>query len=138
MRTVSDRVRHALLFEIIGICLSMPIGYFLFGLPILKMGVIGAFSSVIATLWNYLYNLFFDHAMLFFRKTVRKTVSIRILHALLFELGLIIILLPAIAYYLNISLWEAFQFDIVLVVFYLIYAFVFNWLYDRIFPIPNI
>ncbi len=27
--------------------------------------------------------------------------------------------------------------DIAMATFYLIYAFVFNWVYDQVFPIPN-
>ena len=136
MRTTLDRLRHAVLFEILGIILTLPIGYFLFHLTVSKMGAISVVSSITATAWNYIYNLLFDKSMLRLRGSTTKTLPIRLIHALLFELGLIVILLPAIAAYLNITLWEAFLMDIVLVVFYLIYAFGYNWIYDRVFPIP--
>ena len=75
--------------------------------------------------------------MLKLRGTVQKTVAIRVLHALLFEGGLLLLFLPAIAWYLNISLWEAFKMDIAMATFYLIYAFIYNWIYDKVFPIPK-
>ena len=59
------------------------------------------------------------------------------LHTLLFEAGLILLLIPFIAWYLGISLWAALVMDIAIVVFYLVYAFFFNIAYDRVFPIPT-
>ena len=55
---------------------------------------------------------------------------------MLFEGGLLIVLLPFIAWYLGIGLLEAFYLDVSFTLFYLVYTFVFNWLYDLIFPIP--
>ena len=63
--------------------------------------------------------------------------AVRVLHAVLFEAGLIVLLIPFIAWYLDISLWAALVMDIAIVVFYLVYAFFFNIAYDRVFPIPN-
>jgi uncharacterized membrane protein len=101
------------------------------------MGVVTVVSATIAMVFNYLYNWGFDHAMLRFRGTVHKTVVIRILHAILLELGLLALLTPFIAFYLGVSFWTALMMDISLGLFYLSYAFVFNWLYDTIFPIPE-
>lgn len=93
-------------------------------------------SASIATGWNYLYNLIFDHALLRVTGSVKKTVALRVFHAVLFETGLLLVLLPFIAWYLGVGLIEAFVMDISFAVFYLVYAFVFNWLYDVVFPIP--
>lgn len=45
--------------------------------------------------------------------------------------------LPAMAWWLEISLLEALVLDLGFVVFYLVYAFVYNLLYDKVFPIPT-
>ncbi|WP_145144964.1 PACE efflux transporter [Roseomonas gilardii] len=137
MRSTADRIRHTILFEIVGLALVLPLGSWLFGLPVEKMGVIGVGSVFAAAIWNYLYNLGFDRAMLALRGRVEKTLPLRVLHALLFEAGLLVVLLPAIAWYLGISLMEAFVMDIAIAGFYVAYAFVFNLAYDRIFPIPE-
>ena len=126
MRTKKDRIRHTLSFEIMGLLIFAPLASLVFGFELHTMGAIALVGSLVATVWNFFYNILFD-----------KTVPIRVLHAILFEGGLLLLFLPFIAIYLNISLWEAFKMDIAMATFYLIYAFVFNWVYDQVFPIPN-
>ncbi len=137
MRSTSDRIRHAISFEIIGLALITPLGAFAFGMPIADIGVVGVASATIATGWNYLYNLGFDHLMQRMTGGTRKSLGIRVLHAALFEGGLLVALMPLIAWYLGVSLLQAFMMDVSFALFYLVYAFVFNWAYDRIFPLPD-
>ena len=137
MRTTKDRIRHTLGFEIIGLLIFVPTASWLFGFEIQSIGLIAVVGSIIATVWNYFYNLLFDHALVKLRGTAQKTVLIRVLHAFLFEGGLLLLFLPMIAWYLGISLWQAFIMDISMATFYLVYAFVYNWLYDKVFPIPE-
>jgi uncharacterized membrane protein len=61
----------------------------------------------------------------------------RIAHAVLFEVGLLIVLMPFIAWYLGISLLHALVMDISFALFYMGYAFVFNFAYDKAFPLPE-
>jgi uncharacterized membrane protein len=63
MRSTRDRIRHAISFELIGLALITPLGAFAFGMPAADIGVVGIGSATIATGWNYLYNLGFDHLM---------------------------------------------------------------------------
>ena len=35
------------------------------------------------------------------------------------------------------GLWETFLMDLAIVIFYVVYAFLFNLTYDRVFPIPG-
>lgn len=136
MRTFRDRVRHAVMFELLGLAIFTPGAAILFNQPVAHMGVIGVVSATAATLWNFVYNLAFDKTMLRLRGTVHKTLSLRLLHTALFEAGLIVILIPFIAWYLGIGLLAALIMDIAVVAFYLVYAFAFNLAYDRAFPIP--
>ncbi len=137
MRSTSDRIRHAISFEILALLLVTPLGAWVFSLPITDIGVVSVVSATIAMLWNYIYNLGFDHAMQRFAGTTYKTVPIRVLHAVLFEAGILIVLAPFIAWYLGVGLWHAIVMDVSFSLFYLVYAFVFNWSYDRLFPIPE-
>lgn len=137
MRTAADRIRHAISFEIIGLALIVPLGSLAFGMAPTDIGVVGIVGATLATLWNYLYNLGFDHLLRRYTGTTLKTVPMRIIHAILFELGLLMILMPFIAWYLGVSLWQAFVMDVAFALFYLVYAFVFNWAYDRLFPLPE-
>jgi uncharacterized membrane protein len=136
MRTIRDRVRHALLFEAVALAIFIPGSAVLFGQPIEDMGVIGIASATIATLWNFVYNMGFDRAMLRLRGSVAKTMAIRVAHTFLFEAGLVAMLIPMIAWYLGIGLWAAFLMDLAIVTFYLVYGFLFNLAYDRLFPVP--
>ncbi|MCW5722461.1 MAG: PACE efflux transporter [Devosia sp.] len=137
MRTTSDRIRHAISFEAIGILLATPLAAFAFHLPGDDSAIVVVASATVAMVWNYIYNLGFDHVLTAWRGSTEKTTPLRILHAIAFELGLLAIMLPAIAWYLGIGLWEALVMDMALALFYMVYAFVFNWAYDRVFPLPE-
>ncbi len=137
MRTGADRIRHAVSFELLGLALIVPIGSWVFSMPVADIGIVGVVSATLATAWNYVYNLGFDHALRRFTGTTLKTVGMRIVHAMLFEAGLLMILMPFIAWYLGISLWHAFVMDVAFALFYMVYAFAFNWGYDRLFPLPE-
>lgn len=52
------------------------------------------------------------------------------LHAVLFEGGLIIVAVPLIAAWLKISLVQAFWLDIGVLLFFLPYTYVYHWGYD--------
>lgn len=137
MRTTKDRIRHTLGFEIIGLIIFAPVAALAFGYNMFEMGIMAVVGSVIATVWNYFYNILFDHAMLRLRSDVRKTTQIRIYHAFLFEGGLLTLFLPIIAWHLSITLWQAFTMGVAMSAFYLVYAFVYNLLYDKVFPVPS-
>ena len=138
MRSTADRIRHTILFEIVGLALLIPLGAWLFGLSLHSLGVIGVGSAVVAAAWNYIYNLGFDRLMLRFTGHTAKSLPLRAAHAVLFEAGLLVILLPPIAWYLGIGLGAAFMLDIAIAGFYVAYAFCFNLAYDRVFPVPPV
>lgn len=137
MRSTPDRIRHAVSFEIIGIALATPFAAFAFHLPGEHSAVIVVVSAVVAMVWNYVYNLGFDRLLQRLKGTTAKTVPIRVVHALAFELGLLALLLPFVAWYLGIGLWQALLMDLALAGFYLAYALGFNWAYDRLFPLAE-
>ncbi len=137
MRSTADRIRHALCFEIIGLVLITPLGAWAFHAPLDDIGIVAVVSASLATGWNYVYNLLFDRALLRLRGSTRRSVLTRILHAVLFETGLLIVLMPFIAWYLGVTLIQALVMDLAFAGFYLLYAFAFNWAYDLIFPDPG-
>ncbi len=137
MRTPADRIRHALSFEIIALLIITPLGAWVFDHPLDQIGIVTVVSATIAMGFNYVYNWGFDHAMLRWRGTLTKTVQIRIVHAILFEAGLFLILVPFIIWYLDAPFAQSAAMDLSFSAFYLIYAFCFNWLYDVVFPLPK-
>lgn len=137
MRTTRDRIRHAISFELIALLIITPLGAWIFGVEMHAMGVIAIAGAALATFWNYLYNLIFDKLMLRAKGHTRKTPVLRVFHAVAFEAGLLALMLPFIAWHLGVDLWTALLMDAAFAGFFLVYAFVFNWLYDLIFPIPE-
>jgi uncharacterized membrane protein len=135
MRSFSDRVRHALMFEAIGLAIIMPTAAALYHRPVFDMGVVGAGAALLAMVWTFLFNLGFDHALLRFRGDTRKALHHRLLHAVLFELGLLALLLPPMAWYLGMTLWQTLLLDLFITGFYMVYNVLFNIAYDRLFPL---
>ena len=134
MRSTADRIRQALSFEIIGLLIVTPLFAWLFGHSMSEMGVFAFLGATAATAWNYVFNLAFDHGLHRWRGHPHKSFPIRILHAVLFETTLLVILLPIFAWWLNVSLVTALVMDMSFAAFYMVYAFVFTWGYDTLFP----
>ncbi|CRL13457.1 PACE efflux transporter [Phaeobacter italicus] len=137
MRSPLDRIRHALSFEILALLLIIPLGAWLFHMPVEAIGVATIVAATLATVWNYAYNELFDRVMRRISGSTQKSPPVRVLHAILFEAGLLVVLMPFFAWYLQITLWQAFVLDISFAAFYMVYALVFNWAYDRLFPLPE-
>lgn len=137
MRSTGDRIRHAISFELGGLALISPLGAWAFGMPVADVGVVGVACAIIAMAWTYIYNLAFDAALLRLRGGTHKSVPLRVLHAVVFELALLALLMPVIAWYLGVGFVHALVMDVAFAGAYVVYAFVFNWAYDRAFPLPE-
>ncbi|ASM74497.1 MULTISPECIES: PACE efflux transporter [Roseobacteraceae] len=137
MRSPLDRLRHAISFEIIALLAVVPLGAFAFHMPMHDIGVVGVVSATLATLWNIVYNYIFDVVLERTTGTTEKTFPQRVLHAVIFEVGLLFVLMPFIAWYLGVSLWQAFLMDVSFALFYMVYALGFNWAYDKLFPLEE-
>jgi len=135
MQGIKRRVVYITLYEGIAIVVAS------FGLAAMSgqgvghAGPLAVLASAIAVVWNLVFNALFERWER--RQAVRgRGLGRRIAHAIGFEGGLIAFLVPAIAWWLDISLWQALLMDLGLVVFFLVYTFVFNWAFDRVFGLP--
>ena len=134
MRSTSDRIRQALGFELVGLLIATPLFSWMFEHPLAEIGVLALLGATAATVWNYLYNLVFDHLLRRSTGTPHKTVPIRFVHAILFEATLLLLLLPLFAWWLGVTLLDALLIDLSFAAFYAVYAFAFTWVYDALFP----
>ena len=92
-------------------------------------------SCGVLLVWNIVFNWAFERWEA--RQTVRgRSLARRAAHAIGFEGGLVVTLVPFFAWWLDISLWQAFVLDLGLLLFFLVYTFVFNWVFDRAFGLP--
>lgn len=137
MRSTADRIRQAVSFEVIGLLIVTPLFAWLFKHPLDEIGVLALLGATTATMWNYLFNLGFDQLLQWWRGDLHKTLPLRAVHAIFFEGTLLLILLPVFAWWLDISLLNAFLMDLFFAAFYMAYTFVFTWGYDGLFP-PSI
>lgn len=137
MQGMKRRIIHTVSFEIIGLILAVPLFAWIFKDGFTHIGIMTVVMSLMAMIWNMTFNKLFelwearqdDH---------HRTVKRRIAHALGFEGGLLIATLPLIAWWMQMSLWEALLTDLGYMLFFLIYGFVFNWCFDRIFGLPKL
>lgn len=135
MQGIRRKVVYITLYEAIAIACSSA------GLALLTDSGVGHASlaavaaSLIAVGWNLTYNSLFER---WEAQQTRKGRSLlrRVVHAVGFESGLVIILVPLFAWWLGITLWEAFVLDLGLIVFFLVYTFLFNLAFDRLFGLP--
>jgi uncharacterized membrane protein len=135
MRSTGDRIRHAISFELGGLALVSPLGAWAFDLPVADITLIRIACAIIAMLWTYAYNSVFDTVLQRLSGGPGKSILMRVLQAVLFEAGLLAMLTPLMAWYLDMSLLHAFLMDVAFALVYVLYAFVFNWAYDRLFSV---
>jgi uncharacterized membrane protein len=129
------RVAYAVVFEALAIVFTTLILAAL-GNPAGSSAVVGVVSSVVALLWNMLFNTMFEWWERRSGHTGRPF-WVRLVHTFLFEAGLVVVLVPAVALILQVGLWEAFLYELALIIFFLIYNAVYAWCFDRVFGLPD-
>jgi uncharacterized membrane protein len=132
---IKRKIVYVISFEVIAIALASTLLRLFSDSPVVTAGITAAASSAIAMAWNYVYNLLFEA---WEARQARKGRSFlrRAVHAIGFEAGLVTILIPLFAWLLEVDLLTAALLNAVMIVFFLVYAFVFNLLFDRVFGLP--
>ena len=135
MQGLTRKVVYIALYEAIAIIIvSVGLNAMADG-GLLNASALAVLTSAVAVVWNLLFN----HAFEWWesRQTLRgRSLARRVAHAIGFEGGLVALLVPVMAWWLQVSLLQAFLMDVVLVVFFLLYTFTFTWAFDRIFGLP--
>ena len=135
MQGIKRRVVYITLYECIAIVVASLGLALMSGHSLGHSGVLSVMASAIAVLWNLSFNALFERWES--RQLVRgRSLRRRIAHAIGFEGGLIAFLVPVFAWWLDVTLWQALVMYLGLVVFFLVYTFVFNWAFDRVFGLP--
>lgn len=135
MRPALRRVVYISLYEAIAIVIVSLGLHAMTGGGLLHASALAVMTSAVAVVWN----LVFNHAFEWWeaRQAVRgRSIARRVAHAVGFEGGLVALLVPLMAWWLDVSLLEALLMDVGLVVFFLVYTFVFTWAFDRVFGLP--
>ncbi len=127
-KSMTERVCQALGFEGLALLICTPLLVLITGRPVLEMGAVTLGLSLLALTWNVIFNSLFDRLKA--RLQLTGGPWTRVLHALMFEGGLVLIAVPLIAAWLNIGLIQAFMLDIGVLLFFLPYTYVYHWGYD--------
>src|SRR6218665_2427350 len=135
MQGIKRKLVYVSLYELIAVGMTSA-GLALMGGHSLEHASVAAIaSSAIALVWNLVYNQLFEAWEA--RQTRRgRSFARRVAHALGFERGLVLMLVPLFAWWLQVSLWQALLLDLGLILFFLVYTFVFSWVFDRVFGLP--
>ncbi len=136
MQGPARKVVQAILYETIAICFLSPVLALIYDESVAYSGALSMMLSASALLWNMLYNAGFEWWEA--RQLQRnRTLMRRLIHSLGFEGGLAILLLPLIAWWLEISWMAALLTNLGLFVFFFFYALVFQWGFDGVFGVPD-
>lgn len=137
MRTFTGRVMHTLLFELVLLVICTPIIAMAFEKNFSQTGMMSLVLSATAMICNGLYNYAFDMGLVFFRHPLYpRSFRLRCFHSILFEICLMFATLPMIMWWMNFSFFQALALDLSFAIIVPIYALVFNWIYDLLFPVP--
>ena len=130
------RVLQAILYEVFAIAFVGPVLSVAFDKPPTSTLGLAFVLSSIALGWNYVFNAIFERWES--RQAVRgRSLARRLAHGIGFEGGLVVILIPVMALWLDISPLNAFLANLVLLAFFFVYAIAFTWTFDRVFGLPE-
>jgi len=136
MQGAKRKVVQALLYELVGALFVSPVIAFAFDESMVYSGTLAMLLSLVALSWNMLFNSLFEY---WEARQARRTRTLgrRLLHSLGFEGGLALMLVPLMAWWLDISWLQALVADLGLLLFFFFYAFAFQWAFDLLFGVPT-
>ncbi|QQX79383.1 PACE efflux transporter [Shewanella sp. KX20019] len=123
-----ERIFHSILFEAIALIFVITAATVFTDAGAKSATGLAVGLSLIAMCWNYVYNLGFDRV--FGDNRIERSFKMRIGHGLGFELGMVFTTLPLMMWVLQLDFVTVFIMDIGVVIFFLVYAIIYNWAYD--------
>lgn len=135
MQGPARKVFQAVTYEAIALLFIAPAIAYVYNSDLQYSGAFSLLLSAFALVWNMAYNALFEYWEA--RQPQRtRNFTRRALHATGFEGGLALLLIPFIAWWLEISLQQALLTDLALLGFFLVYSFVFQYCFDKVFDVP--
>lgn len=135
MQGLKRRIVYVSSYEVIGMVISSVGLALLAGDSVEHTGPLSVMITTIAVTWNFIYNILYEKWEAR-QDSKSRTVKRRIVHAIGFQITLVIFLIPLIAWWMDISLVAAFWLDVAFIIIIPIYTFIFNWTFDKLFGLP--
>jgi len=129
------RVVYVGIYELIAIVLVSAGLLLMSDGSLLQSSALAAATLVVAVAWNVVFNNLFERWEAR-RARPGRSLGVRVAHALGFEGGLVVFIVPLIAWWLQVSLAQALAMNLALMLFFLVYTFAFNWAFDVVFGLP--
>ncbi|POP45833.1 hypothetical protein CHU32_08475 [Superficieibacter electus] len=132
LKPVSRRIVYVVSFEFFAIIFSSVILAGMSNGEVSASLFVAAALSLIAIVWNYIYNTLFE---LWENKNniKKRSFIIRLVHSIIFESGFILIAVPLFMWWYRVSFLQAFIMEIGVLLFFLIYTFIFTLIFDKTF-----
>ncbi|MBI6215719.1 PACE efflux transporter [Proteus sp. DFP240708] len=129
----SRKLVYAITFETLAILLSTVLLAILSQSQSHNSLPVAIAVSVIALIWNYIFNSFFEliESKL---KIKKRTVMVRLTHAISFELGLFFFTIPLYMWWYNVDFIKAISMEITILVFFFVYTYLFTLAFDKLCP----
>lgn len=136
MSPLTRKITYAVTFESLGILLASGLLLLMSDAAADQTLLLSVINATVALIWNFLFNALFE------RWEARQPVKgrpwrLRALHALLFEGGLTVTMVPFMAWWLDVTLWQALRYEFAIILMFLVYTYAFTWAFDRIFGLPR-
>jgi len=129
------KLLQALLYEAIAVLCVGPGLALGFDRPSTTTIPLAILMSTTALIWSYLFNTLFERWESRQARKGRGPLR-RLAHAIGFEGGLVLLLVPVMAWWLDTTLLAALLGDLAVLAFFFVYALVFHWMFDRLFGLP--
>lgn len=117
-----------MLFEVGALVILVPLMSWGLHMDVFHFGSLALILSLCAMSCNMGYNHLFEWLEKRFHWT--RTFWVRVGHTLGFEVSFLAVALPITAWWLDMTIIQAFLLDLVFTIFFVLYAFFFNWIYD--------
>lgn len=135
MSPVVRRIVYVTIYEGIAIAVVTAALMVFWNAGLLSGGALAAITSGVAVVWNLAWNTIFEAWEA--RQAVRgRSPMRRFAHAVGFEGGLVVWLVPIFAWWLDLTLWQAFLTELGFLAFFFVYTWAFTWAFDRVFGLP--
>jgi uncharacterized membrane protein len=136
MTPTRRKIIYAISFESLGVLVG-SLGLLLMSNANPTQSVIlSALTASIAMLWSMGFNALFE-AWETRQITKGRSRARRISHAVLFEGGLLLLVLPIMAWWLHLTLWQTLRLEAGLIALFIVYTYVFTRAFDHIFGLPE-
>ncbi len=135
MSPTRRKILYAVSFEICGIFVAGVALWLMSTADAARSFSLSALAATVAMIWSFAFNSVFEAWEA--RHPLRgRTKRRRAAHAILFEGGLLAVLLPLTAWWLSVGIVEALMLEAGLVAVFILYTYLFTWGFDLIFGPP--